>query len=168
MALLSVLSVLFVTARSIEVYGGGLGGDGMELIQTPHGFRPSKCIIRHDENVEIEEMRDGSGVYVYYTESQTQKFFETDPDCVNNAKELFSTNDSNLKAWEDYASFTTPEIMGNFTSTYSIPNESPNGGSQLLYYFIGFQNNDDAAVSIVQPVVNYDLSGQFPKGWSMV
>ena len=63
MALLSVLAVLFTVTQSIE-------GDGMDLVQTPHGFRPSKCIIRHEENVEITELNDGSGVYAYYPESQ--------------------------------------------------------------------------------------------------
>eukprot|EP00486_Rosalina_sp_Unknown_P001888 CAMPEP_0201575986 /NCGR_PEP_ID=MMETSP0190_2-20130828/21500_1 /ASSEMBLY_ACC=CAM_ASM_000263 /TAXON_ID=37353 /ORGANISM="Rosalina sp." /LENGTH=300 /DNA_ID=CAMNT_0048006299 /DNA_START=57 /DNA_END=959 /DNA_ORIENTATION=- len=164
MALLSVFSVLFAVTQSIEVI---FGGDGMELIQTPHGFRPSKCIIRHEENVEITELKDGSGVYAYYPGSQLTKFFEADPDCIEDWHALSDTNTSNLKAWEDYAYFTTPEEMGNFTSTYVIPNESPKGGSQLLYYFIGFQNNDDPGVTIVQPVVNYDLSGQYVKGWSM-
>jgi len=165
MALLSVLSVLFAVTQSIEVI---IGGDDMELIETPHGFRPSKCVIRHEENVEITELKDGSGVYAYYPGSQLTRFYETDPDCIDNVKQLYSNkNDSNLKAWEDYAYFTTPDEMGNFTSTYVLPNESPTGGKQLLYYFIGFQNNDDPGVTIVQPVVNYDKSGQYPEGWSM-
>eukprot|EP01083_Nonionella_stella_P230760 815428_1 len=163
---MALLSILFAFQCANALFGG----DGTDLIETPHGFRPSKCIIRHEENVEITELSDGTGVYAYYPESQTTKFFAVDPYCVNNARELFSKKDNTsygLQAWEDYASFTCPSEMGNFTSTYQIPNESPSGGKQLLYYFIGFQNNDDAAVSIIQPVVNYDLSGQFPTGWSM-
>jgi len=147
------------------------GGDDIELIQTPHGFRPNRCIIRHDENVEITELNDGSGVYAFYPDSKSTKFIPSDPYCIDNANKLFAKRDNktsyNLQQWEDYAYFTCPSEMGNFTSVYQIPNESPNGGSQLLYYFIGFQNDDDAAISIIQPVVNYDLSGQFPKGWSM-
>jgi hypothetical protein len=144
-------------------------------VQTPHGYRPSRCIIRHEEDVEIEELSDGSGVIAHYPASKLTKFFAADPYCIENAKQLFASNETSptsdmynpLRAWEDYAYFTTPSIMGNFTTTYQIPNESPAGGSELLYYFIGFQNNDDSDVTIVQPVVNYDLSGQYPKGWSM-
>ena len=169
MALLLVLTILFAVTQSMKVI---IGGDGMDLVQTPHGFRPSKCVIRHEENVEITELKDGSGVYAYYPKLQLTKFFPADQDCIDNAKALFAKDRNgkspNLKAWEDYAYFTTKVEMGNFTSTYQIPNESPKGGKQLLYYFIGFQNNDDADITIVQPVVNYDLSGQYVNGWSMV
>ena len=166
---LSCLIASFVTFESAQAL---FGGDGMELIQTPHGYRPSRCIIRHEENVEITELKDGSGVYAFYPDSKSTKFIPADPYCIENAKQLLTKRGNEtspgLEAWEDYAYFTCPSEMGNFTSVYQIPDESPKGGSQLLYYFIGFQNDDDASISIVQPVVNYDLSGQYPNGWSMV
>ena len=49
---------------------------------------------------------------------------------ANNTKYIYNI----YIAWEDYAYFTTPEEVGNYTSTYQIPNESPTGTDQLLYY----------------------------------
>ncbi len=106
-----------------------IGGDGTDLIQTPHGFRPSRCIIRHDESpVEITEI-DGEGVVAFYPHSKRSRFFKIDPFCVENAKELLSQRNGNdgLETWEDYASFTTPTEVVNFTSTYQIQKESPSG-----------------------------------------
>eukprot|EP01084_Bolivina_argentea_P128064 226418_1 len=165
---MTVLTTLFalVTATTATL----LGGDGTDLVETPHGFRPSRCIIRHDESpVEITEIK-GKGVKAWYPNSKRSVFFPNDPYCEKQARDLLAKRNGNqgLQTWEDYASFTTSTPVGNFTSTYQIPNESPTGGRQLLYYFIGFENKGDSASLIIyQPVVNYDLSGQYPKGWSM-
>ncbi len=115
---------LLVTAAA----GTILGGDDTELIETPHGFRPARCIIRHDESpVEITEIK-GKGVKAWYPNSKRSVFFPQDPYCVKDARNLLSKRrNGNLQAWEDYASFTTNTPVGNFTSTYIIPNESPSG-----------------------------------------
>ena len=93
MGALSVITSLLIL-RSVY---GLLGDDDMELIQTPHGYRPSRCIIRHDESpVEITESKDGSGVYAYYPNSDRTLFFEADQVCIDNANELFAPrNDTN-------------------------------------------------------------------------
>lgn len=165
MLFLAVLGLFLLSLTQ----SGLIGGDGMDLVETPHGFRPAKCIHRHTESpVEITE--HSNGTMVYFPKSNRREFYPLDEDCVRNAMELAKTRrtDGGLQAWEDYASYTPPSQMGNFTSTYQIPNESPASDRQLLYYFIGFQNNGGAGVTIVQPVVNYcGNCGQYPNGWSM-
>eukprot|EP01084_Bolivina_argentea_P128063 226417_1 len=162
---MTVLTTLFalVTATTATL----LGGDGTDLVETPHGFRPSRCIIRHDESpVEITEIK-GKGVKAWYPNSKRSVFFPNDPYCEKQARDLLAKRNGD-SGFADYVSLTTPTQVGNFTATYQIPNESPTGGTQLLYYWIGFENKGDSVEGIVyQPVVNYDLSGQFAKGWSM-
>ena len=61
--------------------------------------------------------------------------------------------------------------MGNFTTKMQIPNENMKDYGQIMYYFIGMQNNGDRGpVTIIQPVVTYCNSGCDPvsslPGWS--
>jgi hypothetical protein len=60
--------------------------------------------------------------------------------------------------------------MGSFTSQYQLPSDNPTTGADIiLYYFIGMQNNDDAVVTIIQPVIEYcDTCGTGGgAGWNM-
>jgi len=78
-------------------------------------------------------------------------------------------NVSNLQTWEVYASETV-NTMGQFTSQYQLPTDNPSTGANIiLYYFIGMQNNVDAIVTIIQPVIEYcDTCGpNGGTGWNM-
>ena len=139
-----------------------------EMMKTPHGMRMAKCVHTVPNGAVVEEQPNGTTLVSH---SEGEYIIPVDKDCINEAGDLFSKRNvksGKLQTWEDYASFTSQEPMYNFTSTYVIPNENPNPGGQLLYYFIGFENKDEKSdVTIVQPVVNYDMTGQYPKGWSM-
>jgi hypothetical protein len=154
MSSLYALVAAFVASNAFA-----LGEDGHDLIRTPHGYRPAKCVHFAETGSILKERENYTEVY--NPTSGLTTIIERDEDCVKNARGL-------LRTWVDYTGWTTTSAVGNFTSVYTIPNENPTSSGQLLYYFIGFQNNDDAAVTIVQPVVNYcGNCGQYSNGWSM-
>eukprot|EP00483_Globobulimina_turgida_P002647 UN02651 len=162
-----MLALLFLVSAVYGNNGPFIGGvnTGMDLIPTPHGMRPRKCVIRHD-SYDVYLDYNASGTTAFYRDTGDIKFFPADPDCIENAKELANVN---LQAWDVDASYTPPSNMGTFNATYQIPNQSPpcNGGS-LLYWFIGFQNNDGSGggVTIVQPVVNYQNNRWVMEPWN--
>jgi len=164
-----VIALLLAVANGNRgPFVGGINSvaNGMNLVQTPHGLRPSKCVIRHDSN-DVHLEYDETGTTAYYADTGETKFFPADPDCIANAQELM--NNGGLQAWDVDASYTPPSNMGTFNATYQIPNQSPpcTGGS-LLYWFIGFQNNDGSGLglTIVQPVVNYQYNKWVMEPWN--
>jgi hypothetical protein len=163
-----MLFFIFLVSIAYGNSGPFIGGidRGMDLIPTPHGWRPSKCVIRHD-SYDVHLDYNETGTIAHYRDTGKTKFFPADPDCIENAKELFG--DGNLKAWDVDASYSPPSHVGKFNATYEIPNQTPpcNGGC-LLYWFIGFQNNDGSGpgVTIVQPVVNYQNGRWVMEPWN--
>lgn len=163
------LSLLLATA-SANFHGGPfIGGidNEMALVPTPHGMRPSKCVIRHDSN-DVHLEYNETGTTAFYRDTGETRFFPADPDCIENARQLMANG--GLQAWDVDASYTPSSKMGTFNATYTIPNESPPcTGSSLLYWFIGFQNNDGSGgkgVTIVQPVVNYQFNKWVMEPWN--
>jgi len=71
-----------------------------------------------------------------------------------------------------YASATMPGTMGKFSGKYAVPDQSPAPtGGELLYYFLGLQNDGQTDLTIIQPVVTYCANcgdHQVPNGWSMM
>jgi len=70
------------------------------------------------------------------------------------------TNDSATNGWLDYVGVYPPAPANNlktFTSTYVVPGNPQNtAGTQVLFYFIGMQDNDAPnAVNILQPVLTW-------------
>lgn len=130
-----------------------------QYIQTPHGLRLKQC-VHEAEEYEVVITDKGNGVEAFYPLTNRRVFHPLLDECI---QEL---NNSKLGDWEDYAYEYTP-TMGNFSSLYTLPDENPTPAKQLLYYFIGLVNFDNEPETIIQPVAQYDYSGQYPDGWSM-
>jgi len=184
----------FLTALLLSTVLGkkdyGLSG---KMVATPIGYRPVECVLHADEDVQLHPI-EGVGTYAYYPASGRRDFHPEIKGCVEQAKDLTAarkarmeknknknvvgtalnsgsnTDDvENLKEWEVYASETV-NAMGVYTSQYQLPSDSPTTGvGIILYYFIGMQNNDNAVVTIIQPVIEYcDTCGTGSKsGWDM-
>jgi hypothetical protein len=181
----------FVTALLISAVFArkdyGLSG---KVVATPIGYRPIECVHHADENAVLNPV-EGVGTYVYYPESGRRSFQPEIKGCVENAQDITEArrkrierdqnknvvgtalnvdeNVDNLKEWEVYASETV-DTMGTFTAQYQLPADDPTTGKDIiLYYFIGMQNNDDAVVTIIQPVIEYcDTCGTgSAAGWDM-
>jgi len=181
----------FVTALLISAVLGKDYGLSGEMVATPIGYRPVECVLHAEENAILNSV-DGVGMYVYYPESGRRSFHPEIKGCVEQARDLTAERKKrmsknadkgtvvgsvlsgdekvgNLKEWEVYASETV-NSMGTFTSQYQLPSDNPTTGIDIiLYYFIGMQNNDDAVVTIIQPVIEYcDTCGSNgAAGWDM-
>ena len=144
------------------------GADALAMVQTPHGMRPAKCVHKVDEAAHLTETAEGT--HVYLKESKRSYVVPRDEDCVRDVARMAAEHNAKEKLgqWEDYTSWSSSEPLYNFTSTYTTPNENPPKTSQLLYYFIGFQNMKSGGVTIAQPVVQYSAgSSQYAAGWGM-
>eukprot|EP01083_Nonionella_stella_P260541 888221_1 len=144
-----------------------LFADATNLISTPHGYRPSKCIIEHNEEAIIKQRRDGSGVDAFYPNSNKYKYFPINNECMD------QYNGNNVGEWDIYAYYNyntsaNDASLSNFTSTYIVPNESPTCTNDIEYFFIALQNKNDIWQEvIVQSVVQYGCIDEYPHGWSM-
>jgi len=72
---------------------------------------------------------------------------------------LNKTAPQQINGWLDYGGWYPPTGENNlqsFSSTYIVPGNPPNKGGQVLFYFIGMQDNDaPTAVNIIQPVLTW-------------
>jgi len=150
------------------------------LIATPFGKFPADCVhVAEENNATLFPVENG--VWVHYPESGRRVFHPELPHCMENLKTLRQSRKNGvqiLTEWEDYASATMPETMGVFTAEYTLPSASPDAtGGELLYFFIGMQDDGQPDVTIIQPVVSFcaestkcDAGQQhfLPIGWSMM
>jgi len=182
--LYSFIISLLVSAVLGKDYG--LSG---KMVATPIGYRPIECVHHAEENAVLHPVK-GVGTYVHYPETGRREFHPEIKGCVDNAHDITEArqklrqksdktivgtalnvddNVENLKEWVVYASETVA-TMGVYTSQYQLPSDNPSTGKDIiLYYFIGMQNNDDAVVTIIQPVIEYcDTCGTGSQaGWNM-
>jgi len=69
--------------------------------------------------------------------------------------------------WLDNAGWYPPAGSNNlsyFYSVYTTPGNPTNGNGQVLFFFIGMQDNDNASVNIIQPVLTW---GNGVSGWNL-
>jgi len=152
----------------------------VKMIATPYGEFPEDCVhVAEESDPQIQQV--DNGVWVKYPHSGRRVFYPELPHCVENVKKLKQARKNGLKMlteWEDYASATMPSTMGVFSAHYTLPSASPNAnGGELLYFFIGMQDDGQADLTIIQPVVSFCAestkcdAGQghlLPLGWSMM
>jgi len=155
---------------------------------TPFGVRPAECVLEVANNafvkpvgtrLEITEKTDKGDVVRYHT---------PDPKCHRDIEDILKKaqmkrgltepkqqkrDSSDVQGWLDYAGWYPPTSESNlqsFTSTYVVPGTPPvTTDGQVLFYFIGFQDNDDpGAVNIVQPVLTWGngYTQWYAKSWA--
>jgi len=152
------------------------------MIATPYGQFPIDCVhVAEENNAFILPVKNG--VWVHYPESKRRVFHPQLPHCMENMERLKELRAQGngltiLTEWEDYASATMPDTMGTFYAEYTLPSASPDAtGGEILYFFIGMQDDGQTELTIIQPVVSYCAesskcdAGQhtlLPLGWSMM
>jgi len=163
-----VLVALFSVALSIDVPAG--------YKLTPYGVRPLECVLELPSGSHIHEHESGlrvvtpEGEYIYsvpeichqddvmgkYNEKMKQKL-----------SGQVNAGFPEINGWLDYAGWYPPSAESNldsFTSTYVVPGNPPADSGQVLFWFIGMQDNAYAAVNILQPVLTW---GNGVKGWNL-
>eukprot|EP00456_Euglypha_rotunda_P076508 TRINITY_DN7170_c0_g1_i6.p1 TRINITY_DN7170_c0_g1~~TRINITY_DN7170_c0_g1_i6.p1 ORF type:complete len:251 (+),score=30.58 TRINITY_DN7170_c0_g1_i6:117-869(+) len=72
-----------------------------------------------------------------------------------------------INGWIDNGGWYPPSGENNlndYTATYTVPGDPPSDAGQVLFYFIGMQDNAYSAVNILQPVLTW---GNGIKGWNL-
>jgi len=143
-----------------------------EEVLTPFGYRPAECVktVPHDATIRETE----TGVEVTHVDGTVEIHVPSDSchaDNINGrtaARRQLSSGFPVINGWLDYAGWYPPSGENNlqrFTANYTVPGNPPTTGQQVLFYFIGMQNNDDPnAVNILQPVLTWGNQGL--TGWN--
>jgi len=172
--------MLYQTISSIFLFSCVVAAsEAVKIISTPFGKLPADCVHVAEENDAVLTSVEG-GVWASYP-SGRRVFHPELAHCVEHMKKLKESRKDGLgilTEWQDYASATMPEVMGVFTGHYTLPSVSPDPtGGELLYFFIGMQDDAQPDLSIIQPVVSFCAestkcdAGQehfLPLGWSMM
>jgi len=163
---------VFAVFLLVEIYAQRVP-DGMVI--TPFGIRSAKCVLEVESGSHIYQTPAGLRVT---TESNGQVLSEqivTVPEeCHRDGfVENYLKNrqarrtQAMYDGWIDNAGWYPPNGENNlnsFTATYTVPGNPPSDSGQVLFYFIGMQDNAYSAVNILQPVLTW---GNGIQGWNL-
>jgi hypothetical protein len=151
--------------------------DGMVL--TPFGVRPKGCVVQVESGTHIHEVAEGLKLVTEINGVTHERIVVPPQECHedNVVAKYLAVKEANKKknsqvgvpdGWLDNAGWYPPSSESNldsFVSTYTIPGNPAVDGGQVLFYFIGMQDNDSpSAVNIIQPVLTW---GNGVKGWNV-
>jgi len=142
---------------------------------TPYGLRPKSCVLEVGSGSRVEEIPEGLKVTTEIDGHIVEKIITPPQEChEDNIIERYNAMRRGEKVegpgayngWLDNAGWYPPAGENNldsFVSTYTIPGNPPTNNGQVLFYFIGMQDNAYSAVNIIQPVLTW---GNGSPGWN--
>jgi hypothetical protein len=152
---------------------------------TPYGERPAECVIEVENDATVAPHPAMANVLKISHPSYGTRFHKVPEICskdIGQIKAKFAARRAavenpqlapqEINGWLDYGGWYPPSGESNlqsFTSTYVVPNNPPMVGGQVLFYFIGMQDNDAPnAVNIIQPVLTWGNGWQqwYVKSWA--
>jgi len=167
---LAVLVAVAVTVSAFSVPEG--------YVLTPFGARPKGCVVEVPSGAHISEVAEGVKI-VYEVDGATREHIVIPPkECHEddviakylaiNQRRKAQVDAFPINGWLDNAGWYPPATqsdLDSFVSTYTTPGDPASDSGQVLFFFIGMQDNDDPnAVNIIQPVLTW---GNGVKGWNL-
>jgi len=151
------------------------------LVITPFGRRLRQCVLEvesgshiyeHGDNLRITRESGSSYDFVVPAECHTDGFVEMQKEKMAMKKRRANRKNLGLDpvpdGWLDNAGAYPLGQAGNishFSAIYTTPGDPASDQGQVLFYFIGMQdNNYPSSVNIVQPVLTW---GNGVKGWNL-
>jgi hypothetical protein len=155
------------------------------MVITPFGRRLRQCVLEvesgshiheHGDNLLITRELDGriisSYEHIVPAECHTDGFVEKQKQTMaekRKAQKYQNLGESPVPdGWLDNAGAYPLGQAGNishFSGLYTVPGDPAQDNGQVLFYFIGMQdNNYPSAVNIIQPVLTW---GNGVKGWNL-
>jgi len=133
---------------------------------TPFGERPEECVLQVPSGATVKPNGKELVITIPATETEPEMItsYMAPEICSQDIDQIYAKNvkqaPEETNGWLDYVGWYPPNGENNlksFTSTYVVPQDPVNNkGDQVLFYFIGMQDNDDpSAVNIVQPVLTW-------------
>jgi len=169
---LVLLALLICFSSSIEV---PKLEDGFVI--TPFGIRRKECVIEVESDSHVVPLANGD---LQITASSGKISRHTPPQHCGDDIEQIRLNHLKkrefgtplLGGWLDYGGWYPPpsqSTLNSFTSTYVVPGNPPSQDGQVLFYFIGMQDNDAPGyVNIIQPVLTWGngYNQWYVKSWA--
>lgn len=187
--LLLLLFSAGVLASSHNTRATGSSSPTGRTVQTPFGVRPAECVITVADGAVITDQPEagnvlvthpsgarkivvapevchGPGSYKGYTRPERNERNERKKRKI--LKQPRATNDSTVpNGWYDNAYIwhyvIDEHVYSNFSATYTVPTDPTTVKDQILYYFIGLQD-EGQDLNILQPVLTW---GQEYAKWSV-
>jgi len=155
---------------------------------TPFGERLSQCVVEVPSGSTVSETVDGRLKIVFPSpdeNGEVQKVLDVPAECHQDIPYLRAINRRDhlslevmepqfpINGWLDYGGWYPPSgqsKLNRFQGTYTIPQNpaDPNGG-EVLFYFIGMQDNDAPNyLNIIQPVLTWGngLNQWYVQSWA--
>jgi len=157
------------------------------FVITPFGIRRKECVLEVPHNAHVAPSGNKLKITEKTAFGDVVRYHTPDSRCHDDIQSILqkykarrgvhkkreAQEDQDNQGWLDYAGWYPPSGENNlqtFTSTYVVPGNPPNtADGQVLFYFIGFQDNDDpSAVNIVQPVLTWGngYNQWYAKSWA--
>jgi len=147
-------------------------------VLTPYGPRPKACVLEVPTGAHIFEETNGLRIVHEIDGLQIESHHVPAQEChEDNILERYNTMRRTgrtqgidafpINGWLDNAGWYPPNGQNNldsFVSTYTVPGNPPADSGQVLFFFIGMQDNAYSAVNIIQPVLTW---GNGVKGWNL-
>jgi len=145
-------------------------------VLTPFGIRSAQCVLEVESGSQIAATAGGLKVTERSSTGQilSERLVTVPEECnhdgfvENYLQNRRSGSFPPINGWLDNAGWYPPSGQNNlhdFTATYTVPGNPPSDSGQVLFYFIGMQNNAyPGAVNILQPVLTW---GNGIKGWNL-
>jgi len=144
------------------------------MVLTPFGMRSARCVLEVESGSYIAQTAEGLKVTQRSLTGQvlSEQLVHVPEEChhdgfVENYLRNRRTAFPPINGWIDNAGWYPPSSQNNlhdFTSTYTVPGDPPADSGQVLFFFIGMQNNAYSAVNILQPVLTW---GNGIRGWNL-
>jgi len=152
------------------------------MVITPFGIRSAQCVLEVESGSYISETATGLRIQQksYFGEILSERYVDTPEECHQDgflqkynerrrvAREGHKVGvNTAFDGWIDYGGWYPPSSEANlndFTSVYTVPGDPPTNSNQVLFYFIGMQDNAYSAVNILQPVLTW---GNGINGWNL-
>jgi hypothetical protein len=150
-------------------------------VLTSFGERPAECVLELPSGSTVTPNGNELLIKIPATESHDEfltsyvapAVCSEDMDYIREKNILRKGDPEATNGWLDYVGWYPPSGESNlkqFTSTYVTPNDPSNtNGNEVLFYFIGMQDNDSPnAVNIIQPVLTWGngYNQWYVKSWA--
>jgi len=152
-----------------------------KTVLTPFGERPEECVLEVPSGATVTPNGKELLIRIPATETSDEvltsymspDICSEDISSIHKKRILREFKPEETNGWLDYVGWYPPSGENNlktFTSTYVVPNDpTNNNGNQVLFYFIGMQDNDSpSALNIIQPVLTWGngYNQWYVKSWA--
>jgi hypothetical protein len=168
MTLRAVGRLLFCLAGALGVVAPAMAQDA--YVDTPFGKVPKECYWQHPSGTTLS--RIANGVRARHADGTTRDYVSSER-CLAFGRSFKPRQpDTAVPAaypnnhWFNFAAWLSPQNVGRFTATYSLPGFPASPGPQILFYFIGLEDIDSVPVAILQPVLRYADGAYSLSSWN--